>query len=74
MIHVKKFGQILKNWNFSVSIDRMPIESSRFKPKDFIAISIGQETASIDQKSGKVEFWKTEQVNVETSQSTLFYE
>ena len=41
---------------------------------NFIAISIGQETASIDRKSGKVEFWKTEQVNVETSQSTLFYE
>ena len=66
MIHVKKFGQILKNWNFSVSIDRMPIESGRFKPKIFIAILIGRETASIDRKSGKLEFWKTEQFNAET--------
>ena len=36
------------------------------KPKIFIAISIGRETASIDRKSGKVKFWKIEQVNAET--------
>ena len=60
----KKFGQILKNW----------IESGRFKPKFLIAILINRETASIDWKSGKVNFWKTKQVNAETPQSTLFYE
>ena len=73
-MHEKKFGQILKNWKFSVSIDRMPIESGRFKPKIFIAILIGREIASIDQKSGKVKFWKTVQVNAETPQSTMCYE
>ena len=52
----------------------MPIEIGRFKPKIFITISIGRETASIDWKSGKMKIWKTEQVNVETPQSTLFYE
>ena len=38
------------------------------------SVSIGQETGSIDQKSGKVKFWKTMQVNAETPQSTLCYE
>ena len=36
----------------------MPIESGRFKPKNFIAISIGRETYSIDRKSGKINFKK----------------
>ena len=52
----------------------MPIESGRFKPKIFIAISIGRATGSIDRKSGKVNFWKTKQVNAETPQNTLYYE
>ena len=73
-MHEKNFGQILKNWNFSVSIDRMPIELGRFKLKIFIAILIGRETALIDRKSGKVKIWKTMQVNAETPQSTLGYE
>ena len=55
------------------SIDRIPIELGRFKPKIFIAILIG-ETASIDRKSGKVKIWKTKQVNAKTPQSTLFCE
>ena len=58
----KKFGQILKNWKiFSfdrLSIDQIPIESGRFKPKILIAISIGQKTSSIDWKSVKHNFWK----------------
>ena len=36
------------------------------------SVSIGRETGSIDQKSGKVNFWKTEQVNAETPQSIVF--
>ena len=70
----KNFGQIIKNWKFSISIDRTSIESGRLKPKILIAISIGQETASIDRKSRKVNFWKTKQINAKTPQSTLFYE
>ena len=53
MMHEKKFGQILKNWKFSVLI--------------------GREIGSINQKSRKVKFWKTVQVNAETPQSTLCY-
>ena len=52
--------------NFSVSIDRIPIELSRFYQKIVITISISWETAKIDRKSGKLEFWKTEQFNAET--------
>ena len=37
------------------------------------SISIGREIGSIDQKSGKVNFWKTEQFNAETPQSTIFH-
>ena len=78
-MYEKKFGQKLKNWKFfsfdRSSIDRMLIESGKFKkPKIFIAISIGRETNSIDRESGRVKFWKTEQANAETPQSTLFYE
>ena len=69
-MHEKKFSQILKNWKFSISIDRMPIELGRFKPKIFIAISIGWETDLINRKSGKVKFWKIEEVNAETPQNT----
>ena len=52
----------------------MPIESSRFRPKFLITISIDWATGSIDRKSGKVNFWKTEQVNAETPQSIVFHE
>ena len=38
------------------------------------SISIGREIGSIDQKSGKVNFWKTEQVNAKTPQSIVFDE
>ena len=62
MLHEKKFGQILKNWNFfsfnRSSIDRIPIESGKFKPKNLIAILISRATGSIDRKSGKITFLK----------------
>ena len=54
----KKIGQIIKNWNFSISIDRTSIDSSRLKPKILIAISIDRKTGSIDQKSGKIKYLK----------------
>ena len=73
-MHEKKNGQTLKNWNFSVSIDWMPIESSRFKPKFLNTISISRVIGSIDWKSGKHNFWKTEQFYAETPQSIVFYE
>ena len=38
------------------------------------SVSIGREIGSINQKSRKVKFWKTVQVNAETPQSTLCYE
>ena len=61
-MHEKQFGQILKNWNFSVSIDRALIEcqssQANSNQKIFIAISIGRETDSIDRKSGKIKFLK----------------
>ena len=58
----KKFSQRLGNWKFFIfnrsSIDRLLIESGRFKQKNLIAISIGRETGLIDQKSGKIKFLK----------------
>ena len=76
-MHEKQFGQILKNWNFSVSIDRALIECQSSQAdsnqKIFIAISIGREIASINRKFGKVKIWKTEQVNAETPQNTIFH-
>ena len=42
--------------------------------KILIAFSIGRETDSIDRKSGKHNFLKTEQFYVETPQSIVFYE
>ena len=58
----KKFGQRLGNWKFFIfnrsSIDRLLIETGRFKQKNLIAISIGRETGLIDQKSGKIKFLK----------------
>ena len=62
MMHEKENGQKLRNWKFSsfdrLSIDQIPIKPGRFKQKNFIAISIGRETNSIDQKFGKKRFFK----------------
>ena len=58
----------------SHSIDPASIEPGRFKPNFLIAISIGPGTASIDRKSGKVNFfWKTEKDYVEMTQNTIFH-
>ena len=77
-MHEKKFGQKLRNWKiFSLdwsSIDRIPIELSRFYQKIVITISIGREIASIDRKSGKLKFLKNRAILCRTPQSTIFHE
>ena len=60
--------------NFSVSIDRIPIELSRFYQKIVITISIDRDIASIDRKSGKLKFLKNRAILCRTPQSTIFHE
>ena len=74
----KKIGQILKNWKFFSfdwsSIDRMPIESGKFKPKFLSQFqSVEKHPRSIKNLENS-NFWKTEQFYVETLQSTIFHE
>ena len=72
MRYEKNFGQKLRNWKFFSfdwsSIDRIPIESSREQWLKIKGFSIGRKTHSINQNSGNLNFWKTIEDYVETTQ------
>ena len=74
----KKLGQKLRNWKFSSfdqsSIDRIPIESDRFKPKNLSQFrSVNKHLQSIENLENTI-FWKTEKFSAKTPQSIEFYE
>ena len=72
----KKICQILKNWKFfsfdRSSIDWIPIEISKFKPKNLTHFRSVEKHIRLVENLENSNFWKTEQFNAETPKAQCF--